>query len=320
MSILCTHPGRFGDVLWALPTCRALYKQAEAADEREAHPLGPPKDHHIILGLSENYRSLAEFLSRNSVAPYLRSVMPIDGWRIQESAPITPRIPPPMEGWKLDSMMFHGEQVDTVHHLGYEGWPEPDLPRDVARRILPSVCRPAWSLDPWLQIKPGHLHNPTHQPLHVAVCWTEEWIELKMGIFLSLLDHLWPVCWHLIYPPGSRHREWGWINYEYTGISPVEGDWIAAAQTIAACDVVLACNSALHVLAVAIGKPVVMVEPNPHRHNRVFYPLGMNGPEVTVVVGNDGQPTFDARHTAADVRLQLQRIARAKGIPEASLR
>lgn len=312
MSILCTHPGRHGDILWALPTCRALAVQA-----LEKGAVNP----RVILGLSAQYASLAPLLNRVE-APYLQATYSIDGWRVQESAPITPRIPSWLDGKALP-FAFHNESIDTVHHLGYDGWPDPDLPRDVARRAFgPSFVKvvPREFFAPWLQVKPGHLHNPTHQPLHVVVCWTDEWIELKMGVFVSLLNHLWPVCWHLIYPPSARHREWNWIHYQQPQVSVVECDWIEAARTIAACDLVLACNSALHVLAVALGKPVVMVEPNPHRHNKVFYPLGMDGPEVTVVTGNDDQPTFDARHTAADVRLQLQRIAHKKGIPERSIR
>ena len=40
------------------------------------------------------------------------------------------------------------------------------------------------------------------------------------------------------------------------------------------------------------------MEPNPQRHNDVFWPLGKTGPQVTQVLGGDGQWTFDARHVA----------------------
>jgi hypothetical protein len=56
--------------------------------------------------------------------------------------------------------------------------------------------------------------------------------------------------------------------------------------------------SAWHVLAMAMGIPVVLVEPLEARWNPIFYPLGMDGPQVTMVRGNDGNPTFDARHVA----------------------
>ena len=51
-------------------------------------------------------------------------------------------------------------------------------------------------------------------------------------------------------------------------------------------------------VACALGKPCVLIEPNPHRHGDLFYPYGKTGSRVTLVVGNDGKPTFDARHCA----------------------
>ena len=60
------------------------------------------------------------------------------------------------------------------------------------------------------------------------------------------------------------------------------------------------------VLAVALGVPAVIVEPNPMRHNPIFWPLGMDGPQVTCVKGGDGKPTHDARHTADVLREKLK--------------
>lgn len=74
--------------------------------------------------------------------------------------------------------------------------------------------------------------------------------------------------------------------------------WERAASTLARAKVALCDCSALHVLAVAVGTPVVVMEPNPHRWNRIFWPLGRSGPQVYGVDGNDGQPSFDSRHTA----------------------
>ena len=71
---------------------------------------------------------------------------------------------------------------------------------------------------------------------------------------------------------------------------------VEATAWIAGAKVLLTDCSALHVLAVALGIPTVIVEPMEARWNTIFYPLGFDGPQVTIVKGLDGQPTFDARH------------------------
>ena len=58
--------------------------------------------------------------------------------------------------------------------------------------------------------------------------------------------------------------------------------------------IVLGCCSALHVLAVALGKRCVSMEPAEARWNPIFYPLGTTG-RVKLVMGSDNRPTFDAR-------------------------
>ena len=83
--------------------------------------------------------------------------------------------------------------------------------------------------------------------------------------------------------------------------------WEQHATTFRNADVVLACNSALHVLAVAVGTPVVMVEPLEARWNPIFLPLGMDGPQITVVKGNDGRPTWDSRAARDTLLAVLQR-------------
>ena len=103
-------------------------------------------------------------------------------------------------------------------------------------------------------------------------------------------------------PPGSRWATETWAP-TWKALKPVE--WLAYAQIMADARVVLADCSAAHVLAVAMGKPVILMEPNPNRHNPVFYPLGKIGPQVTLVLGGDRQPTWDARHTADAVKEAL---------------
>src|SRR5262245_63210788 len=71
--IACTMPGRHGDILWALPTVRALAEQA-----------GAPID----LVISEKYGSLKDLIRRQ---PYIADVVVLADWQVQETAPMTPR-------------------------------------------------------------------------------------------------------------------------------------------------------------------------------------------------------------------------------------
>lgn len=269
--IIATHPGRHGDILWALPTVRAL-----------AEAYGEP----VHLRLSAKYGT-AGFCQLLRGQEYLASVEAIAEWQVVESAPIGPRTPPGMRGASVG-----------VYHTGYKNWPSPDLPRDVwqrtaetfqafTRRELPELdLQTPWlSATPWRQV-----------PHRVAIGFTDEHFELKYGLVRLLEKVDLQSTAFLLSAPGSR-----WEHEADT--ESIE--WVEAARRIVAAEVFLGCCSALHVLAVALGVPVICMEPNVHRHADVFYPLGKLGPEVTLVLGNDGQPTWDARHVADALQQRL---------------
>ncbi len=246
--VVCA-PGRHGDILWALPTARAI-----------AEGTGTP----VTLVLSPRYCTLAPLLLTQ---PYLGAVLVDETWDITESAPITPRQPP-------------GVGTDAIL-LGYQGWPRLPLPFEVYRRVQeehPDLPLAPLALErPWITAEPWK-----YVPHQIMVGFSDEWFELKFGL-TRLLNH--PDA-YLIPAPNSR-----WIAE-----GGHEADtWEEAARRIAACDLFLGCCSALHVLACALGKRVVLMEPNKDRWQDIFYPYGKTG-RVTLVVGNDGLPTFDARH------------------------
>jgi len=272
MSITCTFPGRYGDLLWALPTMRAL---AEAS--------GDPVD----LIISGKYGSIAPLIQTQ---PYIGSVQVLREWEVQETAPIQPNFPP------LDL----ADGLRPVIHLGYPGWPDRPLPEyiwKIAKLQYPTIA--PLDLDkPWITVpsSPG----PPHRVLVVG--FSDEWFELKYGI-AYLLDSalgndpqgnpqltLWPSS----YEGGRWHRE--------GGLPPCS--WVETSHVINASDVFLGCCSALHVLACALGKKIVLMEPNEHRWNDIFYPYGKTG-RVTLVLGNDGRPTFDARHVRDAIQKAL---------------
>lgn len=263
MTILCTAPGRYGDIIWGLPTCRAL-----------AYASGEPVD----LLLSEKYRSLLPLLQQQA---YLRGVLIDLRWDVQETAPMTPRIPP-----RLPS------GYGRVIHLGYRDWPRLPLAQETYDSAQAQWGGPLPPLDletPWITVEgPG-------DPTEIVVGFSDEWFELKFGI-VELLErcHLAPLVPY--YGKGSRWDREGWGR---------RATWEEAARAFRNADLFLGCCSALHVLAVALGKPVLLMEPNEMRWQDIFYPLGKTG-RVKLILGNDGRPTFHAPHVIDAVREALR--------------
>lgn len=267
-KILCTFPGRHGDLLWALPTLRAI-----------AEGTGQPVD----LLTTEKYGSLAPLIAQQD---YIGQALTEPGWVVEEGAPMTPRIPP---------MMPAG--YDQVLHLGYSGWPSQPLPYEIYQTAREQFNDPLpFVLDlqrPWIA-KPYSIY-----PTAVAVGWSEEHFELKVGLTLLLrqqLDVLNPSALTNL----STSPRWQAESYWQYGTG-----WDTAAAWLYEAKVFVGCCSALHVLAVACGRPAIIVEPNPQRHHKIFWPLGMDGDRVQIVRGNDGLPTFDARHLFEVVKTRL---------------
>lgn len=253
MKILCTFPGRNGDLLWALPTIRAISEHFGVK---------------VDLQIGGEFTGIVPLLQRQ---PYLNHVWADSRWSLT-----------PPEEWKAPLMGGY----DMVFHCGYRGWPDVPLPEMVLRWVLSD-----YQLDlhvdydrPWItEVEPYTEQGGYHYALVSG--WSDEWFELKYGI-LRLLART-DFC--VVVPKGSRWER------ESVGM-PVYGcDWIRAAEWIAQADRFLGCCSALHVLACAMGKPVIVLEPSQARHNPIFYPFGMDG-RIKVVKGNDGQPTHDVRH------------------------
>lgn len=285
-KILVTFPGKFGDLLWALPTIRAIARRV---------------DHPVDLLIPDQFRSIVPLLQQQE---YLGKVSHDGAWEVRDTAPISPRIPPfPLPAPETETKPA-GIQYDYVLHLGYRDWPTPD----VMRHTLATANLELWEdhegslreeeLDlatPWIQAPrpiPGS---------GLVICFTDEHFELKIG--LTALMQSWSQGAVAFCTPESRM----WQEGRAASPRLFCGGWEQYANWIAGSSAVLADCSAAHVLAVAMGKPVILMEPNPHRHNAVFYPLGKTGPQVILVMGTDGLPTFDARHVADALRAVLQK-------------
>lgn len=297
MKVLCTMPGKFGDILWSLPTVRAI---AEAA--------GEPVDFMI----SAAYGTLAPLLAHQ---PYLRNWIVNANWQVRDTAPMTPSRPPDCP---VDPPIDYA--WDKTIHLGYERWPQSLLPTDIFLRATVQWGSPLPTLDlnaPWLEV-PDRDHwseNETytefgaeHHP-HVHVGWSEEHVELKAGLIYALSGRLPAHDIRVITHLGSRLAT-EWLSH-YPGNEASEGfenlswysaSWEMTAHALSNSKLFLGCLSAQWVLANALGIPTVIVEPNEARHNPIFF---YDHPRNTMLMGNDGKPTFDARHLVDTIRSKL---------------
>jgi hypothetical protein len=173
---LCTMPGRAGDILWALPTIRAISEHQ-----------GAPVD----LLVAGEFESLLPLLEQQ---PYLGAVLAdhawgMDNW-IDGGGSLQQAWQPPTDvsGW------------EAVYHLGYRGWPELPLPRWTHSMLVQYGWRdvdgpvPPLDLDrPWITVEPA-----THPP-DVACGWTECHFELKYGLQGLALYHF----SHRLLPPAG---------------------------------------------------------------------------------------------------------------------
>lgn len=271
-AILVTFPGRAGDIFWALPTLRALSQY-----------IGAPVD----LQICGEFAALIPVLLRQ---PYLQQIVADPGWSMSD-------------GWQAPALQNSSE---VVLHLGYRRWPELPLPYETQYTLR--TYYPGYGIEsidlktPWIT----NLSRASASPTWICA-FTETHFELKYGL------------WELLTRPPQGIFNAGFLHRPLP-LSLSSGsrwqneaghcgaDWLTGASWIANAPLVLADNSGWHVLAVAMGVPVVMVEPMEARWNKIFFPLGWDGPQVTMVLGNDGKPTFDSRHVAEAIQTKLTHI------------
>lgn len=228
----------------------------------------------VHLHVPGEFKGLGSILLQQ---PYIAEFSFDDGWSAT-----------PGDGWRAPQ---HPEAV----HIGYKGWPTLGLPYEtyrIACEFLENEIAPLDLETPWIAVEPFDYSE-------IVAGWTETWFELKVGL-MTLLDSHWSIS--IMVPRNGR-----WCK-ETRRLSIDGCDIDFAARCIQAAKGFIGDCSALHVLAVAMGKPCVIVEPMEARLNPIFWPLGMDGPRIYCVKGGDGKPTFDARHTAETLERVLQGV------------
>jgi hypothetical protein len=266
MRVLCSTAGRHGDIIWSLATVRAI-----------AETVGEPVDFCTT-------RAYGGIIPLIQAQPYIGRAFADPQWEITSEAPVGPPEPPiPWEGYKW------------AFHLSYRGWPAaPTLAEgywDAARAELPEV-RALELTRPWIKVPPQ-----VADPCDIAVGFGDLWFELKYGL-LDLVERALPeVHFSVLCAEGSRWNTEGVRHYPLS--------WLKAASLVAGSKLFFGCLSAPWVLANALGKPTVIMEPAEPRWNSLFW---LDHPRNTMVRGHDGRPTFHAHHVVDALRKKLGEV------------
>jgi hypothetical protein len=229
--------------------------------------------------------------------PYIKEVVIRQDWSIEQEAPRRPISP------TIDN--YAGHWI----HLGYPDWPKLPLPFYTA--ALAGFSRDGVDWSPWITAPKAFERQPSEDV--VLFHWSDRWFELKLGLTELVRQALPLTAWSLRTDPNSAR----WHVYKHARGATFDN----LARQIASVSLVVTDCSAVHVLAAAIGTPCVVVEPEEARHHPIFWPGSVQdehghwkqadnhfGKLIWPVIGGDGKPSFDARHTAD---LIMEVLARA---------
>lgn len=271
MSNLAFHVGRHGDLLWSLATLKELAKEHGRFD----------------LHVSDYLRPMVPLLRAQ---PYVGDVLSDPDWKVEFSAPASPRFPPEFQGVAIGYALSTWKKIIN---LSLEGWPDPNLLEDPARRFGMKVD--CWT--PWL--------SPLSQSgfvgeKRIGISFTDEWCELKAGLIHAIIEAFPDEKFYLFTHPGARlAREWGWGSHYgqdlvtiYTGVSGLS-DWLMD------CKLLICCASMARVMNLGLGGRNAVIEPSVPRHQAVFHPPEPNLEREQILFG------FDAREAVELVRGML---------------
>jgi len=292
MQVLCTMPGKYGDILWALPTVRAI---AQHLEEK------------VDLMVSAAYSNICPLIQEQF---YINRCVANLDWIERPDGGVAPFAPYRPAAVDADDtkIFFPADddgnpigEYDRIIHLGYQRWPQNQLAYEI---YLSAVAQWGFALTtsleldvPWIEVPPLPDDAMPPPPTDVLICWSEEWAELKAGVAGAVSFALHPKHHTpFVRPRHSRYYEWP------MGLSLDDAPWEQTAIWMAKASIVLTCLSAQWVLANALGKTVVVMEPSEARHNPIFF---YDAPRNHLVLGNDGKPTFDARAVVEAVKARL---------------
>lgn len=253
---LCTFSGKFGDILWSLPTAKYIAEKI----------VGQSVDFAVMPYYANLLPLLVEqdYISKAFVIPHWLRVhsnhgdqpwQPPDQLELPDGRQLIEIRQPDKDGFPDDAYAY-----DKVWHLTYRGHPGISAPE------MPLVKFTAWqqgiTLDdatvvPFIKAPEKLGHNPDEiafssglfskvaaQNRLVSYCFNEQYAEQKKQFFEA--------CW-------AERGELEFINVGEMG-------WREAAWVISQSKAFVGCRSANWVLAIGLGKKTFTFEPHPSRH------------------------------------------------------
>ena len=255
MKVLCTFSGKFGDILWSLPTVEQLGEAlCDAADSMDC-PM--PK---IDFGIMPQYKSLLSLLNAQS---YIDKAFTIDNWIYTGS-------PHGDQPWEAPVP----EGYDKVYHLTYRTHPSKNQPLIdfIAQQQGITLSNPI----PFIEVKGYIAENENDGFYHllqsirnypcVAYAFNESMQEIKKQ-FLGEVE---------------RRLE-GIVKFIDVSKMP----WIEAAWVIDNAIAFIGCRSSNYVLACGLGQRVFIFEPNVSRSA-----YGLFGTTFTCPYAKETQVSF----------------------------
>lgn len=235
--MIFTHPGRLGDLLWALPTIEAMRK------------IDPSP---VALYVSKYCEPLVRLLGYK-----YEHVEVLDSWDVEFSAPVKP--------WKAPLPDKH--QFRDAYHLGLRQWPSPTL-LEYYPRLMFQEYNVSLNIDPnqpWL----ANVIEPSSPEIShdILIAFSDEYVEQKVG-YLSALRRAFPKLDIALTGTETSRLYQDFMLPKVDSI--YVADVYALAKLMPSARVVITCNSMPHPLASSLGCRTIIIEPNPMRHQAVF--------------------------------------------------
>jgi hypothetical protein len=234
---LCTFSGKYGDILWSLPTAKYISENVVSS----------PVDFAIM----PYYVNLLPLLAAQD---YIDKAFVIEDWARTHSNHGDQPWQPPHEAEKGYEKFWH------LTYRGHPGISAPEMPLVVFTAYQQGINFNNWAVVPFLDVRDEDV-EPLATPVHfstgqmpdvikekrlVSYSFNEQYAEPKRQFF----EELW-----------KKTRD---VQLEFFNVSEV--GWKEATWLIKKSLVYVGDRSACWVLANGVGQQVVSFEPHPSRH------------------------------------------------------
>lgn len=295
---LCTFTGKYGDILWSLPTAKYIAERVV--------------NQAVDFAVMPYYRSLLPLLVEQS---YIDHAFVVEDWlRTHSNHGDQPWQPPewvekkahlkfPVEIKKdeLGAIQYVLEPYEKFWHLTYRGHPgisAPSMPLIDFIAYQQGINFNNFQVVPFLNVSDsveeeaakihftsGQMMDVIREKRLVAYSFNEQYAEPKKIFF----ETLW----------AAAHEEFEFFNVAEVG-------WKEAAWLIKKSLVYVGCRSACWVLANGVGKTIISFEPHPSRHKACHLGTVFGNPYGTEIALPFGLPPAVAADTAASLLKKIR--------------